>query len=298
MEMNQNTNDLVTVLINYLDKLMKNTIKQYISKRMIKIKILSFFTLMSVGVSAQSIPNPDLELYTTCPSQQSRFISNVQEWSSSLGSLAGTPDYFNSCGAFNLSSYSTPILPQSGNAFAGVYAEFNNSFTDYKEYFTTQLSTPLVSGITYSFSFYTNHLYGAAPSSFTPSGIILTDLPAAEQGYLGLVFSTAPPALTNTGNGSGGHPRYNSIRNDFGIGRALIPNTNTSVYGTASRNNWVQVTLNYTAVGGEQYMTVGQFRPGGTSLAASNGAYYLFDNFSVTAVSATCNAGSSAPVLQ
>lgn len=273
---------------------MKNTIKQYMSKRMNKINILSLLTLMSVGVSAQSIPNPDLELYTTCPTQQSRFISNVQSWVSSLGAMAGTPDYYNSCGVFNLSSYPTPILPQSGNGFAGIYAEFNSTFTDYKEYFTAQFSTPLVSGTTYSFSFYTNHLYGAAPASFTPAGVTLTDLPAAEQGYLGLVFSAAAPVATNTGNGLGGNPRYNSIRNDFGIGRALIPNTNTDVYGTVSRNNWVKVTLSYTAVGGEQYMTVGQFRPGGTSLAASNGAYYLFDNFSVS----TCKAGNTAPVLQ
>ncbi|MCX8525247.1 hypothetical protein OF897_15105 [Chryseobacterium formosus] len=259
-----------------------------------KINILSLLTLMSVGVSAQSIPNPDIELYTTCPTQQSRFAGNVQSWVSSLGAMAGTPDYYNSCGVFNLSSYPTPILPQSGVGFAGIYAEFNSTFTDYKEYFTAQFSTPLVSGTTYSFSFYTNHLYGAAPTSFTPAGVNLTDLPAAEQGYLGLVFSAAVPAATNTGNGGGGNPRYNSIRNDFGIGRALIPNTNTDVYGAVSRNNWVKVTLSYTSVGGEQYMTVGQFRPGGTSLAASNGAYYLFDNFSVS----TCKAGNTAPVLQ
>lgn len=274
---------------------MNNMIKQYIGIEINKWITIPLLSLIGVTVSAQSIPNPDLELYTTCPTQQSRFIGNVQGWSASLGALAGTPDYYNSCGVFNLSSYSTPILAQSGAGFAGVYAEFNNSFTDYKEYFTTQFPTPLVSGTTYSFSFYTSHLYGAAPASFTPPGITMTDLPAAEQGYLGLVFSAAPPALTNTGNGTGGNPRYNSIRDDFGMGRALIPNTNTNVYGTASRNTWVKVTLSYTAAGGEQYMTVGQFRPGGTSLGASNGAYYLFDSFSMAT---PCAAGNSAPKLQ
>ena len=278
---------------------MKNTIKRYMRKSNNKMNILLLLTLMGTGVSGQSISNSDLEVYTTCPTQQSRFINNVEHWLASLGTTAGTPDYYNTCGIFNLASYSTPIQPQSGGGFAGAYAELStSSATDYKEYFTSQLSAPLVSGTTYSFSFYTNHLYGAAPSSFTPTGLTLTDLPTAEQGFLGLVFSAAPPAATNTGNGSGGFPRFNSIRNDFGIGRALIPNTNTNVYGTASRNTWVKVTLSYTAVGGEQYMTVGQFRPGGTSLATSNGAYYLFDNFSVTSTPATCNAGSSAPVLQ
>ncbi|MGN6420656.1 MAG: T9SS type A sorting domain-containing protein [Pseudobacter sp.] len=240
------------------------------------LKVAVLTIVAGIKTNAQ-IANPDFESYATCPAQHSRFASNVSNWVASLGSLAGTPDYFNTCG------YKMPdkIVAQSGDGFAGGYAELNNTFTDYKEYFTSQLTSPLQAGVTYTFSFYTAHIHGASPASFPPPGnFIYDDLPDPDQGFLGLVFSTAAPAAANTvGNLS---PRYNSIRNDFGSGRVLIPKTNTSVYGAASRNTWVMVTLQYTAVGGEQFMTVGQFRPGATSLPAGHGAYYVFDNFSVT----------------
>lgn len=241
-----------------------------------KSAIIAMLTLTSGQiVNAQNIANPDLELFTTCPAQHSRFVNNVTNWVVSLGATAGTPDYYNACG------YKMPekLVAQSGDGYGGAYLEFNNTFTDYKEYFTSHLSAPLLAGVTYTFSFYTAHIYGAAPSSFPPpAGINFVDLPDAEQGFLGAVFSNAAPVAANTvGNTT---PRYNSIRDDFGSGRALIPKTNTDVYGAVSRNTWVRVTLQYTAVGGEQFMTMGQFRPGGTSLPPLHGAYYVFDNFS------------------
>lgn len=246
-------------------------------KRLLQKRVIIFILtiIMGSGMYAQNITNPDFELFTTCPAQHSRFINNVTGWLSSLGALAGTPDYYNTCG------YKMPekLVAQSGDGFAGGYVELNNTFTDYKEYITCHLSSPLVAGVTYTFTFYTAHLFGTIPSSFPPpTDITYHDLPDAEQGFLGAVFSTAAPVASNTvGNTS---PRYNSLKNDFGSGRALIPKTNTAVYGAASRNTWVQVTLQYTAVGGEEYMTMGQFRPGPTSFAPTQGAYYVFDNFS------------------
>lgn len=240
----------------------------------LKIAVLTFFS----GIKANAqIANGDFELFTTCPAQHSRFIGNVSNWVASLGNFAGTPDYFNVCG-FKMPE---KIVAQNGSGYAGAYMEMNNTFTDFKEYFTSQLTGPLQAGVTYTFSFYTAHIYGASPTSFPPPGNYnYDDLPDADQGFIGLVFSTAAPVAANTvGNVS---PRYNSIRNDFGSGRVLIPKSNTNVYGAASRNTWVMVTLQYTAVGGEQFMTVGQFRPGPTSLPAGSGAYYVFDNFSVT----------------
>ena len=241
------------------------------------LMIAVFVFLTGTNANAQLIANPDFESSTSCPSQHSRFINNVTNWVVSLGSFAGSPDYFKTCG-FQMTD---KIVAQSGTGFAGAYVELNSTFTDYKEYFTSSLSGPLQAGVTYTFTFYTAHVYGASPASFPPPGNFnYEDLPDDEQGYIGLVFSTAAPVAANTvGNTS---PRYNSIRNDFGSGRVLIPKSNTNVYGAASRNTWVMVTLQYTAVGGEQFMTVGQFRPGGTSLPAGSGSYYVFDNFSAT----------------
>ncbi|WAC40917.1 beta strand repeat-containing protein [Pedobacter sp. SL55] len=257
-----------------------------------------FLMFLSFFARAQNIANPDFEIFNLpCPSAQSQFNGKVTSWTTFTTVGSGTPDYFNSCGTYNLASYSPPILANSGNGFAGIYLETNSSsgFSDYKEYFTTQLSAPLVAGVTYAFSFYTAHLIGAPLPGSAPGALGYLDLPDAEQGYLGAVFSTVAPALTNTGNGSGGNPRYNSIRDDFGSGRALVPKANTAVYGVASQNNWVKVTLYYTAVGGEQYMTIGQFRPGGTSLPVNYSSYYLFDNFSTSLVPNTTLTKSVSP---
>ncbi|NMN36143.1 DUF11 domain-containing protein [Pedobacter sp. SG918] len=264
---------------------------QLIRKASLLISILIFTGLAS---NAQVISNPSFELFTApCPTAQSQFKNKVSNWTVLTNIAAGTPDYFNTCG-LNLSSYTPAINPYSGVGFAGIYTEVNNTFSDYKEYMTNQLSSPLVAGVTYTFSFYIAHIYGPSPAGFSPV-LTYTDLPGAEQGFLGAVFSTAAPTQTNTGNGTGGSPYYNSIRNDFGTGRALIPKANTAVYGDASRNTWVPVTLKYTAVGGETHMTIGQFRPGGTSLAAGNAAYYLFDNFSASLTPATTLTKSVSP---
>lgn len=254
------------------------------------MQLFRFFKTTSIAIAAllaglsgwsQNITNPSFETSNTCPTSNSQFRNNVTSWQVSLGATAGSPDYFKRCGYSITGADYGGISAQNGDGFAGGYVEMNNSpsYTDYKEYITNTLSTPLVAGVTYTFSFYTAHLYGTStPATGLVPGITYADLPVAEQGFLGAVFSTAAPGAANTvGNTS---PRFNSIKNDFGLGRALVPATNTAVYGAASRNNWVQVTLQYTAVGGEQYMTIGQFRPGGTSLPAMVGAYYLFDNFS------------------
>lgn len=220
---------------------------------------------------AQSISNPDFETMSSCPTQQTNisYTLRATDW---IRPTAGTSDYFNSCN-FNIASH---ISAYSGAGFVGGYMEVrNNPLANYKEYLTNHLSAPLVAGVTYTVSFYTAHLFGASPSGMMPV-VSYLDLPAAEQGFIGVVFSTAAPTNASTETGSS---NYGSIVNTFGSGRILIPATNTDVYGAASRNSWVKVTLQYTAVGGEEYMTFGQFRPGATSLANAQGVYYLFDGF-------------------
>lgn len=223
------------------------------------------------SAAAQNISNPGFEDFSSCPTQQTNpsYTLKATGW---IKPTAGTSDYFNSCN-FNISSH---ISAYSGAGFVGGYMEIrNNPLTNYKEYLTNHLSAPLVAGVTYTLTFYTAHLYGSSPAGMLPT-VAYTDLPAAEQGFIGAVFSTAAPVNANTEAGSS---NYGSIVNAFGSGRVLIPATHTDVYGVASRNTWVPVTLQYTAVGGEEYMTLGQFRPGATSLTEGQGVYYLFDGF-------------------
>ncbi|MGE9310108.1 hypothetical protein ACLOAU_00560 [Niabella sp. CJ426] len=246
-----------------------------------KTNFVAIAALLSGYVAhAQVISNPGFETYSSCPNNVSQ-LNRATPWVNALGGTAGTPDFFNCSYNITAADYEG-ITAQSGTGFIGGYAEFNSSnggFSNYKEYFTTQLSTALVAGKTYTFSFYVAHLYGSTtPATNFVAGVTYVDLPDDERGFLGAAFSTAAPVAANTeGNVT---PRWTSIKSDFGLGRVLIPSTNIAVYGNTSRNTWVPVTLQYTAVGGETYMTLGQFRPGNTSLPANNGAYFLFDGFS------------------
>ncbi|MFN0254974.1 hypothetical protein [Pedobacter ureilyticus] len=244
-----------------------------------------FFLLIGLGLSANAqnlISNAGFETYTQLPTLNGQ-LPRATGWLNSLGPTAGSPDYWNTLGTVNISS---KIGPYSGTGYAGTFLEAFDSattnLTDYKEYMTVQLSSPLQAGKTYRISFYTAHMYGTAPSNITFSSMTFDDLPSSEQGYLGVVFSAAAPVAANTVGNT--NPRWTSLRNDFGVGRVLIPSTNTNVYGAASRNAWVKVDLLYTATGTEQYMTVGQLRPGATSLPDKVGAYYTYDEFSLTPV--------------
>ncbi|MDA3614801.1 DUF7933 domain-containing protein [Polluticaenibacter yanchengensis] len=237
---------------------------------------ISLFFINTFQSLAQSISNPGFETYTYCPPYYSTYdfysVDYVTGWHTPT---AATSDYLNSCG---FSHNSTVGAAQSGRGYLGAFLE--NYGIDYKEYATNQFSTSMIAGRTYIITFWVSHLYGTNLPSF-PSGATYLDLPASERGYLGLCFSTSAPTSSNAGNSGQG-----SIVNSFGSGRTLIPATNTTVYGSASRNTWQQVTLEYKATGGEQYMTVGQFRPGVSSIPYSSSyyqtVYYMYDNFSIS----------------
>ncbi|MFC4164536.1 DUF6923 family protein [Epilithonimonas zeae] len=269
--------------------LKRNQIKNHILRNN-----LIRFCLILIGcyIGAQNISNPDFENFSQCPNAQSQ-LTRATGWTQPT--TAGTPDYMNVCTPTSGSSLTLSpqtLTAQSGTGFVGGYAEVNNSpLNNYKEYLTNRLSSPLIAGITYSFSFYVAHMFGGSPSAFLPV-LTYVDLPASEQGFIGAVFSTTSPSNSNTVGGGSFAPLLNS----FGSGRVLIPASNTDVYGATSRNNWVKVTLQYTAVGGEEYMTVGQLRQGGaTTLANAQGVYYLYDNFSPSLAPVTVLTKSVSP---
>jgi len=260
---------------------------------------LVFSSLMVFGsvVNAQSIINPDFETFSSCPTAQSQLI-RATGWTQPT--TFGSTDYMNVCTPLSGTSFTlAPLVltAQNGSGFAGAFMELNynnGSTTRYKEYLTNKLSAPLVAGVIYRFSFYVAHLHGTtSPAKFAPSDISYVDLPSAEQGFLGAVFSTVSPTNSNIEAAPPGNAA--SIVNSFGSGRTLIPASNTSVYGSASRNAWVKVILEYTAVGGEEYMTVGQFRPGATVLTDKQAVYYLFDNFSASLTPPTILSKSVSP---
>ena len=207
------------------------------------------------------VPNPAFELYANCPSTLGQ-LDFAAPW---YTPTYGTADYFNGC-APGMSGVSTPgnsfgnQIPLSGRGYAGgyMYASGGGNMTNsYREYLQTPLSTPLIAGQTYSVSF---HVSRAANYAWA----------IAE---LGAYFSAGP--VTNA--------------SPFVLPASpQVENPSANILG--STNSWMLVQGTFTAAGGEDHLTIGNFRSDANTTAQlgigtySNSAYYYFDDVSVTAV--------------
>lgn len=271
---------------------MKNKTKHILTQTKASTKALMLVSTLLISslhtVEAQSISNPDFEILTTTGSYPNTFSQMNKAASWTQPTTAGTCDYYYgppSTSDFRVNISTTGSAPyttinaQNGSAYVGGYAELRQgSESNYKEYITNKLSTKLVNGVTYNITFYTMHLYG---TSGLITGTTFNDLLAAEQGFIGVCFSDVSP--TNANVSTVGAPWSGGMLNSWNTTkRALVPASNTAVYGAGSRNTWVPVTLTYKADGTEEYMTLGQFREAPTALANANSVYYLYDNFSPT----------------
>jgi len=139
-----------------------------------------------------------------------------------------SPDYFNS--VCNAGGYSMPnswfgySQAKNGLAFVGFcgYAEIGN---ENKEYLYQQLSTPLVNGKIYQLSFY----------------VTLADASNGAIKNIGAYFCSNLPNLTS-----------------FSYINVTPQIVNQSGFITDTLN-WVQIQGLYNAVGGEQYVIIGNF---------------------------------------
>jgi len=213
---------------------------------------------------ANLVPNPGFETYSACPDAYSE-LDHATPW---FQPSSGTPDFFHSCNAGG-SPVHVPNnfigfqSPQSGNGYAGFFAYY--SLYEYREYVETPLAAPLVPGQTYEISFYV---------SLADNCIFAVD-------NIGAVFSVGPtlaqvitPLLLTP-----------QIRNS--VGNPL-----------ASKTAWMLIKGSYTAVGGETYLTIGNFYADSqTALTPVNGdpalfyaksAYYYIDDVSVVEGGTNC----------
>lgn len=270
---------------------MKNKTIHILTKTKAGTKALVLGSFLLAGtlhtIAAQNIANPDFETLTIAGTYPNGYGQMNRAASWTQPTTNGTCDYYYGPpnGNFRIAVSTTGSAPynnisaQNGSAYVGGYAEISQSGdTNYKEYITNRLSTKLTNGVTYSITFYTMHLYG---TSTTFPGFNLTDLIPSEQGFIGVVFSAVSP--TNANVSTTGAAWSGGMLNSWNAGkRAVVPASNTAVYGAGSRNTWVPVTVTYTADGTEEYMTLGQLREAPTTMPAGNMVYYLYDNFSPT----------------
>jgi hypothetical protein len=210
------------------------------------------------GVNLAS--NAQFETYSSCPTAFAQ-INLAAPWFTPTGA---SPDYFNGCATpssgvsapFNSLGFQ-PAFSGQGYAGAVVCTSDNNDFANsYREYIEAPLSAPLIAGQPYLVSFRVN------------LGDICSNAIAEVSARL-----TAGPLV------------------NFSI-QTCLPGTpqiiNPSANILSSTNNWMLVQGIFTASGGENYITLGNFLsdqnttaisiPGGTLPYA----YYFYDDVAVT----------------
>ncbi len=164
-------------------------------------------------------------------------------------------DYYN----FNCAGIQPTVQPcRSGEGYAGIICY--NFGTEYREYITGMFASPLIAGNIYDVEFYVSLHDGY--------------IQAIEE--IGAYISVTAPG-----------PFSNVLHINF---TPQIENTSGAVIDTAG---WKQVSGQFTASGGEQFITIGNFHDdAGTTITqpgtfGSYGAYYFVDDVSVTETGAT-----------
>lgn len=195
---------------------------------MIRPALLTVSVLLSFGISAQNlVRNGSFEDKIYCPSHFNEHqLKMVEHW----GQLnEGTPDYFHACskkvGVPNNLFGSQPA--RTGDAYCGL-AVFSPSQFNYREYLLTRLTRPLKAGEMVCIELY----FSAADNcKFVVDG-------------LGVLLSAEKPiqekALIVREEPSMQNPRLHMLDDDQG---------------------WVLLSDIYTAKGGEEYLTIGNFTP-------------------------------------
>ena len=234
----------------------------------ITLKIYLLAVLLSLGTIATKgqnlVLNPGFESYTgNCNLAGYGSLTNWYNPSPPPIDSCSSPDWYATCGGlpFNQApnAYFGYQAPHGGNAYAAFILK-DASTANYREYVEGKLSTPLTAGQTYCISFYVSlgnkaYLYCSNFGAYLSN--TLTTFPWNN------CSATAPLPFT---------PQINYT---------------CTITDTA---NWVRVQGNYTAVGGEQYITIGNFFNDGATTSGTNNAggfltgpfaYYYVDDVSV-----------------
>jgi gliding motility-associated-like protein len=238
-----------------------------------------FFICFPIKGSAQNLVlNPSFENYTSCPVSISQFnlcVDWISPWIITTDTCS-TPDLYNSCcttpasfGGVGVPNNLAGYRPaHSGNGYAGFIAYSGGPSCmglgdGWREYVEGHLSSPLVAGQEYCVSFYVSLPYSATYAVKNMgvyfSNSVVTDSCTAIVGDVSNLPYT--PQLQYTGG--------------------FLSDT----------TGWTRLQWNYTATGGEQYLTIGNFNnDANTSYTCSNSssltgvtgyAYYFIDDVSV-----------------
>lgn len=241
--------------------------------------ILPCLFMLSSSMMAQNLViNPSFETISSCPigpSELDKAVPWRNPYTNVVGDTCSTSDLFNACSPLGAFGVGVPanILgnepAHTGVGYAGIivyegFALFGclNFFgSGWREYLEGTLTQPLVAGQTYCVSFH----------------ISLADNVKFASDDIGVYFSNTLVDINCTTVGSASHLPFTP----------QLPYNGPNITIT---NGWQQLSWDYVANGGEQYIIIGNFKnDANTSYECVNAnallpyAYYYIDDVSVTA---------------
>lgn len=184
--------------------------------------------LLAKGIVAQNlVPNNSFEIQSSCPTSVAQ-VPLATGWQN-IVNQGGSADYFHTC-ATGLVDVPVNFIgnenPATGNGYMGLATCYPQN-PNFREYICVQLTQTLIAGQCYEWIF---------KYSLADGGMYATD-------RLGAYFSAAAP----TGSGPWTNlPLTPQAANPLGNFLNVT-------------NGWTTVTIQFTAAGGENFMTIGNF---------------------------------------
>ncbi len=226
-------------------------------------KILIFcvglFLFLKSPAQINLVPNHSFENYTSCPSEPSQLPLAIP-WTAPTNNSS---EYFNVCATNPYYGVPDQVYnfqeAYSGNAFIGGYL-CQSPGSNIREYAQVLLLSSLVAGQCYFVEFFANRAAGIGKYAVN-----------------NIACSFTNTAVNNTGTGF----VLNLTPHVLAFNNPIITDT----------INWVKISGIYTAIGGEQYITIGNFaNDANTNILtvednlSFQAAYYFFDDVSVIPV--------------
>jgi|SRR4051812_19753864 OOP family OmpA-OmpF porin len=215
--------------------------------------LYTVFSFLSITLVAQDnlVPNNSFENLAACPTSADQLNASTNWYTCNTES----PDYFNSCQLLP-STYGVPYtiygyqLAKTGEAFAGIHVYGDTST---REYLQVELSSSLQEDTGYEISFYIS-LANSSSVAISQFGAYFSKTAVFDT--TGGPFPYAPQVMTDS----------------------------TAYFRDTAK--WVKISAYYTAMGGERFITIGNFK---ADLATdtlqldtlSTLSYYFIDDVSI-----------------
>ncbi len=239
---------------------------------MIRITIL-IPCFINITDAQNIVQNWSLETFSTCPSTGGQ-INYATYWSNPTSPTLASPDYFNSCDVSNALSVPFNVFgyqfAKNGQAYAGIYVAtrmITNGPLEGREYIQNVLSDTLRKGKNYCVEFY-----------------------VSRADYSTVAITKIGAYLSNTAIYA------NTVKN-LAYSPQIVSPSGLFIIDTL---NWTKISGIYTSIGGEKYITIGNFNDVANTdslfmpITAINArfSYYYIDDVSITECDTTTTISS------